>query len=291
MSKPIDEGLASALIRTVGRAIRSPSVRQSVRTAALGSGAVAAWRHTQGGNPNPSPRQRTQASGDPDFSSIARAGNVGNIPQRTNNPGNILYGRTARNLGATGSYRSSNGNTYASFDSPEAGFRAMHRLMSGSGYRNLPGGQALNRWVTGDANTETPDYYKQVFRQHGIDLNRPYSEQDPVRWARAKAQAEGFYARNQVRESTLPRLSKNDIIDRTVSSYAVVSENFEPFTPQEMFVEAVSSLNESHSILLLKLFNDLAEENQEVMLEMVQSEEGVRELLDFAIDKYMAQKN
>lgn len=293
MSKNIDEGLIGALVRTVGRAARSQSVRQTARTAGLGAAAAATWGATVGRNATGNQPSATRSSGDPDFSRVSRGGNVGNIPQRTNNPGNITYGgrNLGRSLGATGTHRSPNGMTYYTFDSPESGFRAMHRLMGGSNYRNLTGGQALNRWVTGDANRETPGHYKQVFRQHGIDLNRPYSEQDPVRWGRAKAQAEGFYARRQQVRENNGKLSKNDIIDLAVSTYATPYELGDLPTLQEMFVDTVSDLSENHAVFLLKLFNDLSEDNQETMFQMVQTDEGVRELLDFAIDKYMAQKN
>jgi hypothetical protein len=294
MSKNIDEGLARALVSLAGRALRSPSVRTGA--AGLAGGAAAVMHNLRGSTPRSTPTRTSspvRPSGDPDFSKVSRGGNVGNIPQRTNNPGNITYGgrNLGRSLGATGTHRSPNGMTYYTFDSPETGFRAMHKLMGGSNYRNLSGGQALNRWVTGDANTETPGHYKQVFSQHGIDLSRPYSEQDPVRWGRAKAQAEGFYARRQqVRESN-GRLSKNDIIDLAVSTYATPHEQQYLPTIEEMFVDTVSDLSENHAVLLLRLFNDLSEDNQETMFEMVQTDEGVRELLDFAIDKYMAQKN
>lgn len=298
MSKPIDEGLARALVNLAGRALRSQTVRQTARTAALAGGATVAWRRrTDDGNrattqPSSTQPSSRRTSSNPDFSSIARGGNAGYIPQRTNNPGNITYGgeRLGQRLGATGSHRSPNGRTYYTFDRPETGFQAMHSLMSSRNYRDLPGDQALHRWVQGPNNPEPlPAHYSQVFRQQGIDLSKPYSQQDPVKWARAKAQAEGFYARRN-NEST-NRLSKADIIERTVSTYAPVVEQQSTLSLDQLFVEHMETLPENHAIFLLKLFNDLSEENQETMFDMVQTEEGLRELLDFAIDKYMASKN
>ncbi len=280
MSKKIDEGLVSSIIKLGGAALRSPAVRQTARTIGLGGALGAVWNKTQGGNPNPS-----TPTGSPNFSNMGNKGNAGYLPQRNNNPGNITVGGKGlqAKLGASGVMRSPNGRSYYTFDTPEAGFKAMHTLMSSSSYKDLPGEQALRRWVGPGYN----DNYAKVFRQHGIDLSKPYTQQDPVKWARAKAQAEGYYS-NKVNESNT-KLSKMDVIDRAVNVYAPTTET--PPSISEMFVASVERLSEGHAITLMKLFNDLSEDNQEVMLNLVQTDQGVRELLDFAIDKYMAQKN
>ena len=49
----------------------------------------------------------------------------GSVSYFCKNPGNILYGELAKSLGASGSYKSPNGLTYAIFPTYEDGFHAL----------------------------------------------------------------------------------------------------------------------------------------------------------------------
>lgn len=98
-------------------------------------------------------------------------------------------------------------------------------------------------------------------------------------------------ARNVFKEESSQRyVTKMDIINKTIDRY-ISEDAVETVTLEEAFLSTVEQLPEGHAIMLLRLFNDLSEENQYTMYEMVHTEEGVRELLDFAIDKYMIQKD
>jgi len=97
-----------------------------------------------------------------------------------------------------------------------------------------------------------------------------------------------YIAKTVVRESVPTKYTREDIINRTVEKYAPRYEEVTPLTLEEQFAEKTQGLSENHVFTLLRLFNDLDESNQLTMLSMVESEQGVRELLDFAIDKYIA---
>ena len=97
-----------------------------------------------------------------------------------------------------------------------------------------------------------------------------------------------YIAKTVVRESVPTKYTREDIINRTVEKYAPRYEEVTPLTLEEQFAEKTQDLSENHVFTLLRLFNDLDESNQLTMLSMVESEQGVRELLDFAIDKYIA---
>ena len=97
-----------------------------------------------------------------------------------------------------------------------------------------------------------------------------------------------YIAKTVVRESVPTKYTREDIINRTIEKYVPRYEEVTPLTLEEQFAEKTRDLSENHVFTLLRLFNDLDESNQLTMLSMVESEQGVRELLDFAIDKYIA---
>lgn len=71
--------------------------------------------------------------------------------QRNNNPGNIVYGSFARSHGAVGS-----DGRFAKWATPEAGFQALHDLLSSQHYFNLTIEAALNSYAPMTENdTET----------------------------------------------------------------------------------------------------------------------------------------
>lgn len=98
-----------------------------------------------------------------------------------------------------------------------------------------------------------------------------------------------YIAKTVVRESVpIAKYTREDIINRTIEKYVPKYEEVTPLTLEEQFAEKTQHLSENHVFTLLRLFNDLDESNQNTMLSMVESDQGVRELLDFAIDKYIA---
>jgi hypothetical protein len=76
-------------------------------------------------------------------------------------------------------------------------------------------------------------------------------------------------------------LTKEDIIDRAVSKY--VPEELK-FTPEERMIKRLEGLREDHIIMIMSLFESLNDTNQSKMIESAESEDGVNQLLDFAIN-------
>lgn len=72
-----------------------------------------------------------------------------NIPQRANNPGDILYGDFAIKHGATGYIEAQGGKKIATFPDVSTGAAAMKSLLDSPGYSGLTQGQAMERWQTG----------------------------------------------------------------------------------------------------------------------------------------------
>ena len=78
----------------------------------------------------------------------------GSISVRNNNPGNMMYSSFTKKFGAVpGSPRpdGQDGN-YAAFPNVENGLQAQLALLTNKNYANLPVEQAINRWITGNAN-------------------------------------------------------------------------------------------------------------------------------------------
>jgi hypothetical protein len=77
------------------------------------------------------------------------------------------------------------------------------------------------------------------------------------------------------------RLTKEDIINRTIEKY--VPEDMK-FTPEERLLKRLNGLSEGHIDTLLGLFEALNSDNQNKMIETVESHEGVNQLLNFALE-------
>ena len=114
----------------------------------------------------------------------------GTLPARTNNPGNIEYQDFAKSYGAVGSSPSTNGPPVAVFPTREAGFVAMDGLLK-SKYSNGPIGKTIESWA------EDPSHPAKVISAAGVDPNKKYTDftkDEKVRFMRALAKVEGFYA-------------------------------------------------------------------------------------------------
>jgi hypothetical protein len=77
------------------------------------------------------------------------------------------------------------------------------------------------------------------------------------------------------------KLTKEDIIDRTIEKY--VPEEVK-FTPIERFIKRLDGLSESHVIILVGLFEQLNNDNQLKMIETVETREGINQVLNFALE-------
>lgn len=379
MSKTIDEGLAGALVKLAGKALKSQSVRQSARTGALGAGLAATWKNTFGGSNTPKQPSNTKtkassyipgsASSNDDFDNFnfdkyakhaaafesggRKYGNA-NYGSKTNFGYEGAFGTGSQALeqagllkpGATKKYRNNNSSQAAIYQpdawadgysreqylkSPELQHK-VYRTITKFNYDALknkgvikPGmsqdeiagrlyaaahggaGGAEKYFVHGK---DTRDFkfkdasvgksyasMKQHYRTYGnddpdVDPNRKAvaakrNQQQPGIVDRALTAA-----RNVFKEETSQKYAtKTDIINKTIDRYVAEATPAPQMTIEESLIASIEHLPEAHAITLLRLFNDLSEDNQITMIGLVQSESGVRELLDFAIDKYVVQKN
>lgn len=117
----------------------------------------------------------------------------GTIPARTNNPGDIIWGDFARKTGAIGFTVGTVGPDIAVYPTPEAGWAAMQKLLSGGKYGGMRLEDALYTWSGKD-----PTYASIMANTTGIDLNKSYNElstDEQFRLKQAMAKQEGFFAK------------------------------------------------------------------------------------------------
>lgn len=82
---------------------------------------------------------------------------------KNNNPGNIVYGKFAKQFGAipgskqttVGDKKYEGDSKYASFPSIGAGLRAMESLLTSKNYSDLSVEKAMNKWVNGDTSVQS----------------------------------------------------------------------------------------------------------------------------------------
>ena len=288
MSKTIDEGLVSTLIKVAGRALKSPTVRQTARTGVLAGGAVAAWKNAYKDGPNKNiqtPQSLAKPSGANDTWSRMVGKESGG--RQFGSGGQTLTSRK----GAIGASQIM--PKYGAEFAQRAGVAWDEKRARTDRDYNLKLGKAQFDHLV---NKYKGDHARAAAAYNAGPGGLSKAEQKaraagrPDKWRDYLPAETRDYVGTVVREDTSSKyLSKMDVISKVVDTYTATPE--ESTSIQEMFVEHVETLKESHAILLLRLFNDLSEENQQTMFEMVQTADGTKELLDFAIDKYMAQKN
>lgn len=123
--------------------------------AALEDKAIAAYNAAHPGNQLYLPKGDTRRTAhliaqNEGFYATDRHGNqVGNIPQKAHNPGDIEYGDFARRHGATGYVLAKGGKKIATFADDNAGWNAAYALLESSGYSSLSPAQQMKKWVHG----------------------------------------------------------------------------------------------------------------------------------------------
>ena len=89
--------------------------------------------------------------------------------ERNNNPFNIKFGNFATKYGATKENKNAlDGGSFATFSSPEVGFKAAKDLLLGKNYRNLTVDQAMKRWSN---NGYGGNIFPQIANKKVADLN------------------------------------------------------------------------------------------------------------------------
>jgi hypothetical protein len=82
-------------------------------------------------------------------------------------------------------------------------------------------------------------------------------------------------------ERAVGKLTKEDIINRAVEKY--VPEDIK-FTPEERLLKRINGLSEAHVQTLLGLFEDLNKDNQNKMIETIETSEGINQILNFVLE-------
>jgi hypothetical protein len=82
-------------------------------------------------------------------------------------------------------------------------------------------------------------------------------------------------------EKAVGKLTKEDIINRAVEKY--VPEEIK-YTPEERLLKRINGLSEAHVQTLLGLFEDLNKDNQNKMIETVETSEGINQILNFVLE-------
>lgn len=77
-------------------------------------------------------------------------------------------------------------------------------------------------------------------------------------------------------------MNRDRIINSVLERY--LPEETVPQTLEECLTSKLEGLSEGHVFLLLSLFESLNEVNQHIMLETVETVEGVNSLIDFALE-------
>lgn len=123
-----------------------------------------------------------------------------------------------------------------------------------------------------------------VKRAHMQDVDDAYFQghnTNPAKRAYSDFDSKNTRKRERGIAMAVKKLTKEDIINRTIEKY--MPEEYEAPTPEERLIERLEGLSEAHIHMLLGLFDSLTEENQATMLETASTPEGIRGLLDFAI--------
>jgi hypothetical protein len=82
-------------------------------------------------------------------------------------------------------------------------------------------------------------------------------------------------------QKAVGKLTKEDIINRAIENY--MPEDYTPPSLDEQFIAKIEHLSEAHAVTLLGLFDSLNEDNKITMISTVDTDEGIKSLLDFAI--------
>lgn len=81
--------------------------------------------------------------------------------------------------------------------------------------------------------------------------------------------------------TAVKKLTKEDIINRTIDKYVPEEAKY---TPEERLLKRINGLSEAHVQTLLGLFEDLNKDNQNKMIETVETREGINQILNFVLE-------
>lgn len=93
-----------------------------------------------------------------------------------------------------------------------------------------------------------------------------------------------LYQKVQASRENQKKLTKEDIINRTIDKYMPEVADIKPLTMEERLAKKLDGLSESHTAILFSLFTNLNEDNQIKMLATCEDMEGINQLIDFALE-------
>lgn len=97
-------------------------------------------------------------------------------------------------------------------------------------------------------------------------------------------QGRTLYQRVQAARENQKKLTKEDIINRTIDKYMPEANEVKTLSMEERLAKKLDGLSESHTALLFSLFENLNEDNQIKMLATCEDMEGINQLIDFALE-------
>lgn len=124
---------------------------------------------------------------------------------------------------------------------------------------------------------DLPDGEKPFQKMTGQGTRKPQSVQ-------RDEHGRTLYQRVQASRENQKKLTKEDIINRTIEKYMPEVADIKPLTMEERLAKRLDGLSESHMALLFSLFTNLNEDNQIKMIEACSDRDGINELIDFALE-------
>lgn len=97
-------------------------------------------------------------------------------------------------------------------------------------------------------------------------------------------QGRTLYQRVQASRENQKKLTKEDIINRTIDKYMPEANEVKTLSMEERLAKKLDGLSESHTALLFSLFENLNEDNKLKMLVTCEDMEGINQLIDFALE-------
>ena len=98
------------------------------------------------------------------------------------------------------------------------------------------------------------------------------------------ANGDTLYQRVQKARDNQKKLTKEDIINRTIEKYMPEVADIKPLTMEERLAKKLDGLSEGHTALLFSLFTNLNEDNQLKMIDTCEDRDGINQLIDFALE-------
>jgi hypothetical protein len=78
-------------------------------------------------------------------------------------------------------------------------------------------------------------------------------------------------------------VNKQNVIESVLGRYVPALETYEPMSEEDRIIDKLDGLFEEHIVSILELYNSLDEDNKLGMMDLLDTSDGVNEILDFVI--------